>query len=1553
HFHHNTTELGGGGVFYVNETAKLTFKEIKKVIGEFNYGGEGGFAYFGSQYFRFNDTDVILTSNTSLKGSGGALYLKNTDIIFDNIYALLEYNHSASSGGAIYAERSTVVFDNIDILDFRNNSAIDGGGVFYVDANSIFGTIGAKEINALYNTAGEGGFIYFEKRSFHFSDMKVLMDSNRAESNPNSNNGGAFTFYASSISFNNDTATFQNNYAGSNGGVIYTNNGTRVDFVGTDVLFYRNTAGGMGGGLAVDNHSTVSFASAGNRKNKISFIENSATLGGILSVDNHSVVIFDGVEVEFVDNYSEEGGGMYVNNGSSVIFTGMNETKYSYNTAISSGGAIFIDYDNANVVYSYMKNLLFSYNTAEMSGGAIYINNFNTSLIFAHIDKLSGIYNTADHGGFGFFANQNLVYFDEIPELELLNNTAYNGNGGAIYLTTAVLRFLNKDTQILNNVASKFGGGIYSQYANIDFLGETSVISTGGILKMEGNTAHSGGAIYSRFSGINFNDREIMFGYNIAAPTGTSKGQGSGGALYLINSTVNFSLQTGGQVKHLSFIGNTADSFGAIYVQDSVVKFNNIELLEFIDNETMNMNTSTGSYGGVFGSGNGKGESIIDIGNVGFLYAHNNKANRGGFLYLNEAVQDVNIMTIEASSNTAKNGSGGAIYIAGVRREVNIGGDLTNRDTLFIGNRASADGGAIYAIGITTVNINAKSLGRDVIFRDNESGAGLNDVFTASGAVLSFNVESDSRENRKIELHGGIGGEADTVIRKTGEGLLYIAGKVDYYGLLDLRRGVTRLDGGNMIDNKASLGDVNLGYEPGQFSELELKTLGLTRMTLNIRGIANINGKLTLSANAAKGEVDKILVNDSGEFNIGDQIAADLNVVIYGGIGSFEDTIIEAAKLNGYFNNYEAINRNASGAPIIASPKFSRHGVFVQDTYLIYYDDAIKFGGKSRSNFGGFIAGLTHNQSEAAKLFDRLDNSKGIEELVTGISILAIDEENERDGTFKNLRKTLDKISGSFIIRSIMSAVYNDSEEIFYSKIREIDARDKNRKLNQAWIEGDYNQFRYDGEESFTLGGTDNTGFGFRAGSPIKRGDNSLTGIYAGYESRSLTEEQDTADISEIEAGFYYGKYFGVKTAFKGNIGASLASLDINRKIELPEFQDNLLSNFNTLNIMLNGQLEYTINAAKEVDIKPYIGLKNTFINNAVITDSGGQAALEVAGGSYLRTLLLAGLRIEDEKGAFRWALRGYGGYTLIGARPEYEIRLINAPIESDVMKVRGMTLGAEVGVGASAEYIASSRLSVFAGGNFSYGLAFNRLYLSAGITYRLGQSFKDVVEFSDEEEDEYAEDESGYLKDMKFVRLLAAEFEFGKYNLTREAVENIKAAAEEIKRYNYTRITVEGNADVIGEEKLNKSLSIMRARAVYEELYRNGIPLNNMRYIDFKGSADPIASNMTEEGRARNRRAEIVIEYPDDDAVSARQERLNAATERRQEQIRTAPKDISVFETDEEIEVSVDTASPATPANRQSRRLRTIDLIDMSVADIERVSGETENDADSGAVAK
>lgn len=71
--------------------------------------------------------------------------------------------------------------------------------------------------------------------------------------------------------------------------------------------------------------------------------------------------------------------------------------------------------------------------------------------------------------------------------------------------------------------------------------------------------------------------------------------------------------------------------------------------------------------------------------------------------------------------------------------------------------------------------------------------------------------------------------------------------------------------------------------------------------------------------------------------------------------------------------------------------------------------------------------------------------------------------------------------------------------------------------------------------------------------------------------------------------------------------------------------------------------------------------------------------------------------------------------------------------------------------------------------------------------------------------------------------------------------------------------VQVIGHTDSQGSEMVNLRLSIARAEAVVEHLRQRGIALERLS-ADGRGEADPLTSNATEEGRARNRRVELLL---------------------------------------------------------------------------------------------
>jgi outer membrane protein OmpA-like peptidoglycan-associated protein len=83
--------------------------------------------------------------------------------------------------------------------------------------------------------------------------------------------------------------------------------------------------------------------------------------------------------------------------------------------------------------------------------------------------------------------------------------------------------------------------------------------------------------------------------------------------------------------------------------------------------------------------------------------------------------------------------------------------------------------------------------------------------------------------------------------------------------------------------------------------------------------------------------------------------------------------------------------------------------------------------------------------------------------------------------------------------------------------------------------------------------------------------------------------------------------------------------------------------------------------------------------------------------------------------------------------------------------------------------------------------------------------------------------------------------------------------AAETLKEQGSIVVTVEGNTDNIGSDAYNQKLSVRRATAVRDYLAKHGIAESRMTVVG-KGASNPVASNDTEDGRAQNRRVELLV---------------------------------------------------------------------------------------------
>jgi outer membrane protein OmpA-like peptidoglycan-associated protein len=105
--------------------------------------------------------------------------------------------------------------------------------------------------------------------------------------------------------------------------------------------------------------------------------------------------------------------------------------------------------------------------------------------------------------------------------------------------------------------------------------------------------------------------------------------------------------------------------------------------------------------------------------------------------------------------------------------------------------------------------------------------------------------------------------------------------------------------------------------------------------------------------------------------------------------------------------------------------------------------------------------------------------------------------------------------------------------------------------------------------------------------------------------------------------------------------------------------------------------------------------------------------------------------------------------------------------------------------------------------------------------------------------------------------------FASGRAELLPIARRKLAAVADALKLAPEERaILVEGHTDARGSEQANLRLSRARAGAVRSLLVSRGVAPSRIRIVG-RGESVPIADNESPEGRAANRRVEIVIEPP------------------------------------------------------------------------------------------
>ncbi|MBO7431623.1 MAG: OmpA family protein [Elusimicrobia bacterium] len=559
----------------------------------------------------------------------------------------------------------------------------------------------------------------------------------------------------------------------------------------------------------------------------------------------------------------------------------------------------------------------------------------------------------------------------------------------------------------------------------------------------------------------------------------------------------------------------------------------------------------------------------------------------------------------------------------------------------------------------------------------------------------------------------------------------------------------------------------------------------------------------------------------------------------------------------------------------------------------------------------------SHNEQEAANSIDTISELSNSGDITTALDAMEKFYYYNETYDIPALKAALNDIAGVIHANSTNLTFFNAKAEHVYDKIkgRTLDLYPCTKFHDKIWAEYYYNNYNVEKDENSPK--YDSTVNGFLVGFDMLSVKGWTMGIMGGYGTSELKQREDKTSMSDINLGFY-GGYIGKKWELKGMLLGGYEQYSIDRDIAFMERRAT--SDHKGYSAALDLEADYKIalnensQSNHKLYLTPFIGVMGGYINNEGYEEKGGEDLnLKIEGYDNLTAEARAGLGIKGKVKKFGWYAKAGVRQLLTEKYNEIELSLLNFE-EYSKMKIRSAeNAQTTITGGIGADYDLSDNWTIFANGLGNFADASTNYYANVGLSYKFScvnnksredeevkQYLKDVQDEMKKKDDEIAklqdkvkkyeqnekdlknrmqkyeanvvsEEKAQKMKKKVIKNMRLGEkptFVFGTDKLNSRGKESLRQVARELENYPDADVLIEGHTDNVGSDEVNQKISENRASTVATTLKRDFNVKNDISVIG-KGKKEPIASNATAEGRAKNRRVEIILTTDEEEVES------------------------------------------------------------------------------------